>query len=108
MTDMADREARLLAAVYRSYGLAAVWTPVGGGESVSPTVRHTTEDVEPEFGAGRDVRRRNLIHVRRSEVPAAAAGDLVAITTPPLAFRVIAQPRLEPGGLEWLCEVAEA
>lgn len=107
MTGMADREARLLDAVYRTYGLAAVWTPVDGSAATPLTVRHSTEDVEAEYGAGRDVRRRNLIHVRLSEAPAAAAGDRVALTTPPRAFRVIAQPRLEANGLEWLCEVAE-
>lgn len=106
MTAMADREARLLDAVYRTYGQQAVWTPVAGGAPLSPTVRHATEDVELEFGEGRTFARRNLIYVRRSEMPRAAKGDVIAIAQPPSTHRVIAEPRLEPNGLEWLCEVS--
>jgi len=105
MSGPAVRRAKLLASVYRAYGAAAVWTRVGGGAPLTPTVRHRSEDEPIDFGESSALRRANRVWVRKSEVPAPCRGD--TIVDEEGSFRVIAEPRLEPNGLEWLCEVAE-
>jgi len=105
MGGVAEREARLLAAIYRTYGLAADWAPVGGGVVLHPTVRLVVEDVEVGYGDSFDIQRRTVVYVRLSEVPRATAGASVTIGAS--TYTVIAQPKLEKIGLEWLCEVSE-
>lgn len=105
MSGPAARRARLLAAVYRAWGVAAVWTPVGGA-ALTVTVRQRSEDELIDFGDSSALRRANRAWVRKSEVAAPATGD--SFVSEEGTFRVIAQPRLEPNGLEWLCEVAAA
>lgn len=104
MTPLADRRARLLDAVYRAYGEASVWTPAGGGVSSTPVVRRQAGDQVVSWGDSQAVMGTLILRVRRSEMAAPGEGDLVAIA--PDTFKVIAEPRLEPIGLEWLCEAA--
>ena len=104
---MADREARMLAAVYRTYGRSAVWTPAGGGEPLTPVVRHVQKDVVEGFGQGESLVRSNVLYVRVSEVTDPRQDDGVEVSRPAGGvdtFVITADPRLEPDGLEWLCE----
>ena len=106
MTPLADRRARLLDAVYRAYGEASVWTPVGGGVPATPSVRRQIGEQVVRWGDSEAVMGSLILRVRRSELAAPAEGDLVTIA--PDTFKVIAEPRLEPVGQEWLCEAAPA
>jgi len=105
MSGPAARRAKLLASVYRAYGVAAVWTRVSGGAPLNLTVRTRSEDETIDFGDSAALRRSNRAWVRKSENPAPREGDV--FTGEEGTFRVIAEPRLEPNGLEWLCEIAE-
>lgn len=98
----ADREARLLSACYRTYGVAASWTPKVNGEADAITVRHVIDDVEAAFGDSRAVQRTHFLFVRASERANPVRGDVVLISG--VSFRVSAKPMMEPGGLEWKCE----
>lgn len=104
MTPLADRRARLLDAVYRAYGEVSVWTPVGGGAALTPVVRRQAGDQVVRWGDSQAVLGTLVLRVRRSEISAPSEGDLIVIT--PDIFKLIAEPRLEPVGLEWLCEAA--
>lgn len=96
----------MLGAVYRTYGVPALWTPVDGGPTSTPTVRHEVEDQDLRFGEGRAMGRRNVLFVRVSEVAMPAAGDHVDI--PAGSFSLKGEPALEPGGLEWRCPAVGA
>lgn len=98
----ADREARLLSAVYRTYGVPASWTPKADSEADAVTVRHVIDDAEAPFGESRAIQRTHFLFVRTSERAAPAREDVVLIAAG--SFRVSAKPMLEPGGLEWKCE----
>ncbi len=106
MSGPAARRAKLLASVYRAYGVAAVWTRVSGGALLDLTIRYRAEDEPIDFGDSSALRRSRRAWVLKSENPSPQAGDV--FTCEEGGFRVIAEPRLEPNGLEWLCEVAEA
>lgn len=101
----ADREARLLAAVYRTYGVAALWTPAGGGAAVALTVRHGVEDETFRFGDSRGINRKNVMFVRVSEMAAPTRDSLIEAGG--RIWAVLTAPMLEDGGLEWRFGVAE-
>lgn len=101
----ADREARLLRAVYRTYGVPASWTPAAGGDAVPLTVRHDTSDEITPMGQGQSLQRTNIIFVRLSELPEAAKSDTVV--SPRGTYRISRSPRLTDDGLEWLCEAVK-
>lgn len=101
----ADREARLLSAVYRTYGVSASWTPATGGAAVPLTVRHDVADDITPMGQGQALQRTNIIFVRLSELPEAAKDDKVA--SPRGTYRISRRPRLTDDGLEWLCEAVK-
>lgn len=105
MSGPAVRRAKMLASVYRAFGVAAVWTRVSGGTPLTPTVRHRSEDEPIDFGDSSMLSRSNRAWVRKSEVAAPQKGDTFVDAEG--TFRVIADPKLEPNGQEWLCEVAE-
>lgn len=103
----AEREARMLSAVYRTYGEDAVWTPAGGGAPAPCRVQLRTEDRETGFGAGQALRRSTVLLVRVSELPAPAKADQATVTGGRWAgtWTVLADPQLTTDGLEWACEV---
>lgn len=96
---MADREARLNAAVYRTYGVAALWTPAGGGPAVAVTVRHATEDEVLRIGETRGLVSKNIMYVRRSEMAAPTKDS--TIETAAGTFAVQNTPQLTEDGQEW-------
>ncbi|KQZ31722.1 hypothetical protein [Caulobacter sp. Root1472] len=102
MSPVADRRARLLAAVYASYGEDAAWTPGDG----SDPVRIKREEAEQDLQLGRSRVQVDTIvlRVRRSEVSAPSKGDQVVTVETAEAFSLIAKPKLERFGLEWICE----
>ncbi len=103
---MAGREGRMLDSIYRTYGRPALWTPVDGSEPSNLVVRHLAQDVPQDFGPGAALARSNLIFVRRGLLEPADR-DQVEITREGggvETFQISADPRLEPNGLEWLCE----
>jgi len=102
----ADREARLLAAVYRTYGVAASWNPATGAPAVALTVRHDVTDEVTPMGQGQALQRTNIIFVRLSEMPEAVKGDTVV--SPRGTYRLSRTPRLTDDGLEWFCEAVKA
>lgn len=107
---MAGREGRMLAAVYRAYGRTALWTPADGGDALTLVVRHEVRDDVEGFGQGEALVRTNLVFVRCSDFvsPLEPMQDAIVeiaregggVDT----FRIRAEPRLEPEGLEWMCE----
>ncbi|MNS65638.1 hypothetical protein D3C72_988120 [compost metagenome] len=101
----ADREARLLRAVYRTYGVSASWTPATGAPVVTLTVRHDVSDDITPMGQGQALQRTNIIHVRVSEMPEAAKEDTVV--SPRGTYRISRKPRLTDDGLEWFCEAVK-
>jgi hypothetical protein len=104
MSPVADRRARLLAAVYVSYGEDASWTPGDGPEPV----RIKREEAEDDLSLGQSRVRVDtvVLRVRRTQVSAPAKGDQVVTVDTAESFEVIAKPRLERFGLEWICEAA--
>ncbi len=106
MSSVADRRARLLDAVYASYGEDAAWTP---GDGLSP-VRVKREEAEADLQLGQSRVRVGtiILRVRKAEVAAPAKGDLVDIVDTLERFKIVARPELERFGLEWICEAARA
>lgn len=110
MAALQQRRARLLDALYDSFGEPARWTPAGGGAAVAVTVRRRGEDVDVGMGAAQALVWQDLIRVRRSEIAAASRGDQVEILDPETGatletLRLGADPRLVKNGAEWACEV---
>jgi hypothetical protein len=106
MSPVADRRARLLASVYASYGEDAAWTPGDGPAPVRIKREESEEDVQL-----RQARIRVdavVLRVRRTEVSSPANGDQVDIVDTAERFRIIATPKLDRFGLEWICEAARA
>lgn len=108
---MADREARMLDAIYRVYGLQALWTPAAGGPVTTPVVRYQTQDDVAGLGQSEILMRSEVLFWRASDEQRPTdpgQGDLVEVTRPSGAlssYRVLSDPRLEPEGLEWRCVV---
>lgn len=101
----ADREARLLRAVYRTYGVSASWTPATGAPAVTLTVRHDVSDDIMPVGQGQALQRANIVFVRLSEMPEASKDDTVV--SPRGTYRISRTPRLTDDGLEWFCEAVK-
>lgn len=114
MAALQDRRARLLAALYAQFGEPAIWTPADGGAAISCTIRRKGEDVSFGFGQnGELLAPKDLIKVRASEVASPAEGDLVMVldadTGAPIeVFRIVAEPRRQKAGMEWVCEPGQA
>ncbi|WP_296167994.1 hypothetical protein [uncultured Brevundimonas sp.] len=102
MAGLSERRARILASVYRTFGEAATWTPVAGGSAVPATVRRVVGEAVLNWGESEAVVPTLTLRVRVSEVASPSEGDLVTFGAD--LIRLIAEPRLEPLGLEWLCE----
>lgn len=106
MSPVADRRARLLAAVYASYGEDAAWTP---GDGLEP-VRIKREEAQDDLQLGQSRVRVDtvVLRVRASEVSAPAKGDQVDIVETAERFVLIGKPSLERFRLEWICEAVRA
>lgn len=106
MAGLFERRTRLLTSVYRTFGEAATWTPVGGGPAISAIVRRIAGEAVLNWGDSEAVVPTLTLRVRVSDVPTPAEGDQVAFVTPAGTdlIELIAEPRLEAPGLEWLCE----
>lgn len=104
MSPVVDRRARLLAAVYAQWGEDAVWTPGDGPDPVR--VKREEADADVQLGQSRVRVDSIVLRVRRAEVSAPAKGDQVGFVDPPEAFVLIAKPKLERFGMEWICEAA--
>jgi hypothetical protein len=69
-----DFDALLHRPLFEVFGVAAAYTPPGGGPSVACTVILDSRDRELEFGRGAAVMQGQTLQVRRSEVPPAKGG----------------------------------
>lgn len=106
MSGPQNRRRRILAATYRLFGEAAIWTSAGGGDAVPAVVRPTQRDQVEGFGVAEVLMRTQLLLVRAEEVASPAEDDVVEITrdTGVVRYRLIGEPRSQKHGLEWLCE----
>jgi len=86
-----DFDALLHRPLFEVFGVAAAYTPPGGGASASCTVILDTRDSELEFGRGSAVMQGQTLQVRRSELPAPAKGGTFAIG--PATLVVLDDPR---------------
>lgn len=105
MGALEDRRARLLGALYRTFGASAQLTPAGGGAATPVTVRRPRDDEADEiisFGQTKAVQGANILRVRTSEVPVLAKGAQFALAS--ITLQVIAQPRHTEHALEWRFE----
>jgi len=110
MSPPADRRARLLEAVYRTWGEPAGWMPVAGDLITGIKVRRTSEeDVPVEFGShSRAVVERVVLRVRAAEVPRPAKGDRIEILDDGQvvgAYIITDRPLKVRFGMEWRFEV---
>ena len=60
--------------LFEVFGMAATYTPPGGGSQVACTIILDSRDRELEFGRGSPVMQGQILQVRRSELPAPAKG----------------------------------
>jgi hypothetical protein len=73
------------------FGVAASYTPPGGGASVSCMVIVDSRDRELEFGRGAAIMQGQTLQVRRTEVSAPAKGGTFAVGSATLT--VLDDPR---------------
>lgn len=109
MTALADRRARLLAALYATFGEAAAWTSAASGAVTSLTVRRKGEDDQVGFGESAALVTKDMLRVRVADLAAPAEDDQVVVQLAAggaETVRVLAPPRRVRNGLEWVCEVA--
>ena len=107
MAGLSERRARLLDAVYRTFGEAATWSPVAGGAALTPTVIRAPGEQIMSFGDSEVAVPVLIVRVRRSEVAEPQEGDTVAVTIEgggTDTVTLISRPRLKELGMEWLCE----
>ncbi len=97
-----DVVARQQAAVFRTLGQDATWPGIADPVRVIPRER----DDPVGFGESFDIRRVRFLRVRKVEVAAPAADDVVTLALDGRLLKVIAQPRLDRKGV-WVCEVTE-
>ena len=111
MASPADRRARLLEAVYRTWGEPAGWISATGDILTGITVRRVSEeDVPVDFGAGSRAKvERVVLCVRRNEVGSPAKGDRVEILDAAgdvdAIYFVTDRPQRVRFGQEWRVEV---
>lgn len=107
MSALSNRRGRIKAATYRAFGEGATWQLAAGGAPIACRVREEAGETVANFGDSPAILPTLILRVRRSEVPNPAEGDTVTIPADegdPAIIKVTAEPRLEPLGLEWLCE----
>lgn len=97
--------------VYAAFGEGATWTPVGGGDAPEVMVRRETGEAIISGGESEWSIPTVILRVRRSERPdRPLEGDLVAIHLDAGGddqFELTADGRLEPLGMEWVCEAKQ-
>jgi hypothetical protein len=111
MTTPAERRATVLATVYATFGEPALWTPAGGGDAVSVTVKRADVDDVVQFGDSRAILPSLVLKVRRSDLGSPGQDDTVIVNpgAGQESFVIIAQPRRSPRyGDEWACEARRA
>lgn len=101
MSSPKERRARLKGATFGAFGEDATWLSVTDGP-LSALVRREPGLSTLPFGDGRIEVETLILRVLREQVPSPAIGDQVEIDGE--TFRVIADPRLDPLGFDWLCE----
>lgn len=89
----------------RNVGEDALWRSGGAGVGVAVRVVRRSPDAVVGFGDSRAVLPSVLIDVRRSDVAAPAAGDIVEVAGD--TFEIIATPVADSLGLVWTCEAAK-
>lgn len=102
MGALQERRARLLDALYRTFGEAATWSPLGGGSGISLTVRRKSGEGLVAFGDSQAILGAGEMRVRKSEIAAPAKGDRVALVEGGEEFKIGDHPYLTPTGQEWV------
>jgi hypothetical protein len=77
--------------LFKVFGVAASYTPPGGGSAIACTVIFDARDRELEFGRGAAIMQGQTLQVRRSEVSAPAKGGAFAVG--PATLTVLDDPR---------------
>ena len=95
----ADALARQQAAIFARLGEDAGWT--GAANPVRVIVR--TFDDDAPIGPAAIMAPRCFIKVRRSEIAAAVAGDLVTPAETGGTFKIVGEPAIDRKGV-WKCE----
>jgi hypothetical protein len=85
MASPADLAALAIDPVFATLGVAATYTPPGGGAPIACTVIRRSPDLD--VGLQRAVIRGDLIEVRRAEVPAPQKGGTFALGAETLTVR---------------------
>ena len=86
-----DFDALLHRPLFEVFGVAATYTPPGGGSTVACTVILDSRDRELEFGRGAAIMQGQALQVRRVELPAPAKGGTFAVGSATLT--VLDDPR---------------
>jgi hypothetical protein len=79
--------------LFEVFGIAATYTPPGGGSAIACTVILDARDRDLEFGRGAALMQGQTLQVRRSELPAPAKGGTFMISSSTLI--VLDDPRCD-------------
>ena len=103
--------ARLRAATFDLFGVAALWKAAGEDPGVAVQVRIDHGDDEADSGEARITVETTLVKVRRSQVACPAAGDRVQLTDADdiaalgaSLFKIQNEPLRSKRGDVWICE----
>ena len=100
MSSFADHAKRAIDAVFEHLGMAATYTPPGGGPGTACTILLDKREPDSQQGEGRPQAGILTIEVRKSEiaVPAKNGAFAVGVATYTVLDRPIAD---DPDGLIW-------
>ena len=108
MTTPAEIAAEAVDASYAVWGVAATYTPPGGGSAVSCIVIKDARDRHASTSRGRPVMKGTTLTVRRSEVALPQKGGSFLLTAMAESLTVQGDPvtpEADTERLEWVCTV---
>ncbi|KAB2937388.1 hypothetical protein [Hyphomicrobium sp.] len=108
MTTPAEIAAEAVDASYAVWGVAATYTPPGGGSAVSCLVIKDARDRHASAPRGQPVMKGTTLAVRRSEIALPRKGGTFDLTATAESLTVQGDPvtrEADPERLEWVCTV---
>src|SRR5689334_2338538 len=92
MTTSAEIAAEAVDACYAVFGIAAIYTPPGGGSPVDCVIIKDAQDRRVAGGLGRAMMKGVIMKVRSAEITQPARGGTFAIIETSESFEVLSDP----------------